>query len=787
MPPYGLYKVPQHHRYGNAPPARRHVYNTMDFQDDKPQPKPSKAVIDEAARSMNGMADEEHKKKDKKKKKKKSLDATAENEINGLPGPATAPASASTLHLSGDDRKKSKKKKDKEAHSADEPGQKRKRLSEADAQPYPSGEAETGDHASSIEVVQPESKTAPTKVTEISSKKKKDKGAHGVHGSSKKRKRLSEADAQPHPSDEAGIGDSGSGIEAVQPESETAPAKVTENSSKKRKKDKRRDSGPAKPTTTAALNVSDKVIKDQAGNQRESLSTEPVSSQSKAPTATESPYITTPKQTPIPVPPPQKSTLRVSSTTDSPQHPHTPRGGGVSEILVRETPTSQMPQQASAEWKTPIPFSLAAALGTNTGSKPSKFDETRQQPSDSVSAAQSITAKEGLEHEAPALTTANLRRTQPLSNKSRPRPSGRAASVSSISSMSIKDAFARISKPSSSPFPDYDPFFAPRSEGKTKKRGAQKEASSHTVDFASVASAASQAKVDFTTELDYLHAHLRSKGMNDAAGPLPCLKNATGCSSKSEQALQLLREDDTNTVKLTICSDAEQNAFDHSVAAALEAERFLRNAIMAVIPVPLGKLEGVYSLYCPKYSSAHVDKYGYGQRILSIQRPSGFRAVNHTYTARLSLAPRPMAYSVLAFSAPLHASFRSTTLTTSEEGYALGLTCLGNGYVMLTMDLGLLLTGRKSERAGKEGSVCMEFLGVKEKGSDGAGAVKWNVAEEKVKKEIQATRASEKELGGNGTQAGADMTPKKKRGRPTNVERERRAQEAASSQLSSQR
>ncbi|KAH7072650.1 hypothetical protein BKA63DRAFT_492020 [Paraphoma chrysanthemicola] len=691
----------------------------MDFQDDRPQTKPSKAAIDEAARSVNGMADNVPKKKDKKKKK--SMNASAAHQINDLTGPATAPASAVAHQPPGEDRKKSKKKKDKGAHGVDESGKKRKRHSGADAQAHPSGEAETGD--------------------------------------------------------------SGSFIEAVQPESETAPTRVAENSSKKRKKDKRRESGPAKPTITTALDVSDKATKDQASKQRESLPTKTVSSQSKAPTAIASPYVTTPRKTPVPLPPPQKSSLRVSSTIGSLLHPRTPRGEGVSELLVSETPPSQMPRQASGGWKTPIPFSLSATCGTNTRSRRSKVDELSQQPFDSVSAAQSNTAKEGLQHEVPALTTANLRRTQPLSNKSRPRPSGRAASVSSVSSLSIKDAFARIGKPSPISFSDFDPFFAPSSQCKTTKPGARKEESGHTIEGVS---GASQATVDFTTELGHLHAHLRSKGINDAAGPLPCLKNATGCSSKSEQVLQLMREDDSSMVKITICSDAEQIAFDHAVAAAREAERFLSNAIIAGIPVPLGKLEGIYSLYCPQYSSAHLDKYGYGQRTLSIQRPSGFNVANHTYTARLSLPPRPMAYSILAFSAPPHASCRSITLTTSAEGYALGLTCLGNGYIMLAMDLGLLLTGKKSERAGKEGAVIMEFLGVKEKDFDGVGAVKWNAAEEKVREEIEMMRASEKGLRGNGTQADVDVSPKKKRGRPTNVERERRAQEAASSQRSSQ-
>jgi hypothetical protein len=328
--------------------------------------------------------------------------------------------------------------------------------------------------------------------------------------------------------------------------------------------------------------------------------------------------------------------------------------------------------------------------------------------------------------------------------------------------VNIKDAFARRGKPSPISSFDFDPFFAPESREK-KQLVTQKEANVQTFNSAFDAS---QAAIDFAAEISYLQQRLRSKAAYDAAGPLPCLKTATGCSSKSEQVLQLMRGDNSNVLRINICSDAEQAVFDHSVAATFEAERFLSNAVMARNPVPLGKVEGVYTLYCPKYSSVHIDKYGFGQRTLSIQRPSGFNAASHTYTARLSIPPRPMAYTILAFNAPPHASFRCTTLTTSAEGYTMSLACLGNGYLVLRMDMGLLLTGKKSEMAGKEGEGCMEFLGVRERDVDGMGALEWDAVERKVRKEVEAKINREKGQSDKGVRASLETSPKKKRSRP---------------------
>lgn len=71
--------------------------------------------------------------------------------------------------------------------------------------------------------------------------------------------------------------------------------------------------------------------------------------QSPAPTATVSPYITTPKKTPIPLP--QKSTsLRTTAPASSQVNPPAQDA----EILVVETPPSKLTSASSKVWKTPV-------------------------------------------------------------------------------------------------------------------------------------------------------------------------------------------------------------------------------------------------------------------------------------------------------------------------------------------------------------------------------------------------------------------------------------------------
>jgi hypothetical protein len=84
-----------------------------------------------------------------------------------------------------------------------------------------------------------------------------------------------------------------------------------------------------------------------------------------------------------------------------------------------------------------------------------------------------------------------------------------------------------------------------------------------------------------------------------------------------------------------------------------------------------------------------------------------------------------MLFSILSFSVPPHASFRTTTVKTSAEGYKMDVVFLGNGYLQLRVDLSLLLSGKPTET--KEGKrVVMEFVGVHER------AVVWERREDEL-------------------------------------------------------
>jgi hypothetical protein len=69
-------------------------------------------------------------------------------------------------------------------------------------------------------------------------------------------------------------------------------------------------------------------------------------------------------------------------------------------------------------------------------------------------------------------------------------------------------------------------------------------------------------------------------------------------------------------------------------------------------------------------TKAHADKYGYGQRTLTLYPvPSSVSVANSQvkYTVRLSILPRSMLYSSKDFAVRRHASFRTTTVQTTGE------------------------------------------------------------------------------------------------------------------------
>ncbi|CAN9387553.1 unnamed protein product [Alternaria alternata] len=211
-------------------------------------------------------------------------------------------------------------------------------------------------------------------------------------------------------------------------------------------------------------------------------------------------------------------------------------------------------------------------------------------------------------------------------------------------------------------------------------------------------------------------------------------------TAKSEQLLQLQRSDDTSAFKVIITNETETENTASDIARVKAASTFLRYSILTRIPIPLGSIEGTFKLYCPKYTTTHVDKYGFGQRTLNITSIAGLNPMSGAYTARLSIPPRSMPYPIQAFEAPPHASSRTITLKTVAERYRMDVMFLGNGYLKLRVDLHLILNGKSAgemkagKGKGKEGKTkagvgIWEFLGVNEK------AVVWEPTVDELEKE----------------------------------------------------
>jgi hypothetical protein len=702
-------------------------YNTLDFLEEaEPESDPAKSMVMEAAQIVNNIAEKERKDKakdDKKKKKNKSSLGADEMPATPVPVPAAAATSA--------DVKKSKKKKgEKDGDDAHALKKKRKRDSEIQAS---SPSLMHDGHANGSSVVAADMlQNAGSSMGSIGAiLNQRHAGSDPTEKPSTKKiksKRKSE------------------GTDATQAKvSHATPVIKTPHDEaikkKKDKKERRRESTQAPETLS---HLSPPVPKEVP--------------------AAASPYITTPKKTPIPLP--QRSHTRASDTPGS--HQGQISGSSAAEVLVTETPPSRLSRQAPSTGKTPIPFSLPRSTGARSGHKklhkvstillsPPAIQDNGQLSSAPPSSLPSMNEDTNEPNGRQSLTSSNLLRyTQPLSDEPKPRPRRRSGSMSSASSMSIKDAIARMGKPSPASSAEPNPFFNPHSHRKSR----------HETPFEAAMSSL-RSSVNFAQERQYLSSHLHIRAANAAAGPLPCLTKATGCTPKQEAAIALKATHPDPSLTALHAADAEHVMFNAAVSAAGHAETFLHHATLAQIPVPAAHLEGIYTLYCPKYAETHIDKYGLGHRTLIISRPSGF--TTNTYTARLHIPPRSTTYSIRAFETPEHASFREIELQTTEEGYGMRLVVLGNGYVLLRVDLGLLLKGKKMDMG--EG-VGMEFLGVRERDVRGWGKVEWGAVRDRVDGEWEE-KNKEKEV----KEVKGDESVKKKRGRPSNVELARRAQE----------
>ncbi|KAF1996022.1 hypothetical protein P154DRAFT_609520 [Amniculicola lignicola CBS 123094] len=383
------------------------------------------------------------------------------------------------------------------------------------------------------------------------------------------------------------------------------------------------------------------------------------------------------------------------------------------QVLVPETPPHSSPSKARvARTKPGIPASKLHALvpkthvpePTKDGGKSIPEPTTGNAVQTPASAPATITRRRPQPPVTVSLTPKNLEHLiQPLSDGPKPKMKRQSSIISAFSTMTRTSASTAT-----------DSILPPSRH--EKKAGEQhKEAQQGPFDetFYSL-----QKGVNFTQEMVYLNSYLDWHVENDSTDPMPCLGQATGCNTKKEQIVRLGREESISIAALLDKNaSGDPYALEDADNCANKAEEFIMMAVRARVPVPVGRLDGIWTLYCPKYAEHHFDRYGYGERTLTISSILGFKAKN-SYTARLSIPPRPVEYSVLTFASPPHASLRTTTIKTAHEGYEMDVIFMGNGYLHLRMDLNLLLKGKPTEVVdGKK--MWMEFIGVHE------NALKW--------------------------------------------------------------
>lgn len=707
MPPWGLYQMPRNHLYGGM--TRPRVFNTKDFQgsvDEAAGAKPTFPAMDGAIGSLSAAVGAEKKKANKaakKEKKRQSLDKNDQLERT---------LRDSVERAGGDVSSKKKKDKKKGRHSEGA--------------------------VSDVGEVPPHTPVAPP-----SGQKSQKQTAEKKRPSAKKRKRESEAHADAANTqllNEAYLANQklpslvleslrGFSSPATQPQQTPA----TDQPSKKKTKTKRKsDIGGtgANDTKSKGKNGADVPIIDLKSTKHASVPSDWVNGSDEKSVkkqknmqavVAQKPSPATPssvlpvKKTPVPFP---QLSQKIFSPTDKIQRKNVGEDYMNANILVPETPPSKAPS------KTYVPVPQNNTNGTAASGKVSKQKAQAVDSSPTpaggfplLSSAPVVPAKSQVVSKLPsipnALTDANLRSfKEPLNEESKPRPltkSGASTTTSvrtSSASMSIQEAFARVGKPYMRSAVENDPFTL--TDAKPKKSSQHREEASLEV-FKEKYHEVEKA-VDWASEATYLEAHIEWDLAHGSVEPT-CLHKMTGCTHKKEDLIRQSKEQNMPILSQIDTSEADFKKFCNAVSEATRAEDLLMLAIKARIPVPLGRISGRWTLYCPTYTACHYDKYGYGARTLIISSIAGFRS--NSYTARLQLPPRTMSFTLMMFTAPPHASFRGTVIKTASEGYTMEVVFMGNGYLHLRLDLGLMLQGKSSDKT--EGGGVMEFIGVHEK------------------------------------------------------------------------
>lgn len=697
----GLYNIPTHHLHG-AKPGLGPSFNSMDFGHDSPEPlEPPKTKCGPGQPKKDSQTDSKREEKADKKKKKKANTSARDMQKNKYSTPSASKPAIKVTPATGSTK-----------------GKKRKRESEV---PVPQGN--------------PSDRAVPFVGTDMLKNIQSSVNAsRGVFSSppgpvqrenepSKKKTKKDKASRQ-----------SGDTVDFDLIAKET---RRIAKQGKKEKKAKRHSTGDvkARPTAPARAGAPSPPI-FSSHLKANTPSPQVISSSAQATTVPVSQ--SAPVQALVHSPPPRKSHVPLPANAFSHRANASKvnrAGSKNASFPVAETPESRLPNTPVNLSDLPIPFKLTDAIKAKKSKKSKKA--TEMSPASPVEGDDFLSVPPALDkhHKLQlnpdgrvSLTASNLHKymttTQLLSDEPKPRPRAvsRAASTAGSTTSggttpSLKEMFACVGKPYSRSGAEIDPFVTPEVRKKVH-RETHEEAS---IQVFNARFEAAQKAVNFTDEAEYLASFLAWRKANAALGPLPCLGlKASGCSAKKESALKLIRADLKKPLK-ALKPDTAATLLDDASSRATAAESLLTTSIHLRTPIPTGPLEGVWKLFCAPYSLLHTDKYGSGQRTLTLHSLPGASSPASSFTARLSIPPRSMLYAIRAFEVPPHASFRATRLRTSVEGYGMEVVFLGQGVLLLRADLRLLLSGK--ERAG-EG--VMEFVGVHER------AVVWGEDEDEV-------------------------------------------------------
>lgn len=729
MPPYGLYPIPRHHLYSGRTKAK--IYNTNDFMDDSNDAVPSAAAMStsknsSAAQAIGSCADSKKETTGTKKDKKRlfSLNGDKNAELERLLDRVEGTTNKEALSKSKKDKKHKKHRRSEELayspgsashvaltpHAANQNVDKNISGEERRAEKKRKRHSEAHASATSAQLAREEylaGQRLASLARTSSSRRQPGQGAQAVDRPSKKK---SKRTSQSVPQNTAGHTCSTQASDCDQPrEHKTIYKAATVESGSSEATARYSSSTLPLPVPRDWTDGSDEVkVKQHKKNQEAKVLF-------GTPIAT-TPTVRVAKQTPIPFPQLRASLVKPDST-----QAHMDRGDAPSRfnVLVPETPPSKTPA------RTPIPLPSNVRGRNDTviaaHSPPKEISQTgllsSPTPLGSVPALLPAPAALGSFQDIPqlpsvpsALTDANLRTfKRPLADEPKPRPRNKTGtstviSIPTSSSLSIVEAFARVGKPLVRLVPEKDPFIT----AGDRSKAALEPGNSFDV-FTEKYSEVAQI-VDFNKEDQYLEDHLEWDATRQ--DPAPCLHKMTGCSAKKEELIRMSRDENMQILAQLDTPTEDVAKLEEASNQSQRAEDLLMLATKARLPVPIGIIEGKWTLYSPKYAENHFDRYGYGQRSLVISPIAGFK-FKDTFTARMQIPPRTMAFSILAFQIPPHASFRTITIKTASEGYTMDVVFLGNGFMHLRADLGRLLTGTYRKPDGD--SHVMEFIGVHEK------------------------------------------------------------------------